>query len=173
MKQKIGPLNIRASFDPKSYNAETRTIEVVWSTGMKYLRSGWDGKYYEELSMDAAHVRLDRLNSGANLVDNHNTYGSVKNTVLGVIERAWLVDGEGRASIRLSGREDMAGVVQDIVDGILRNISVGYRTYEYEQIDGGEETIPTYRAIDWEPFELSLVSVPVDYGAGTRSAGQE
>lgn len=170
---KLPALEMRAAFDPTTYNAEAGTIDIVWSTGMKYLRNGWDGKYYEELSMDEMHVRLDRLNAGANLIDNHKTYESVKDSVIGVIERAWIEGGKGYATIRLSKREDLKGVVQDIVDGILRNISVGYRVYEFEQLDGGDETIPTYRAVDWEPFELSLVSVPVDYLAGTRSPNKE
>lgn len=164
---------MRAAFEPSSYNEKERTIDIVWSTGMKYLRNGWDGKYYEELSMDKAHVQLDRLNAGANLIDNHNSYASVKDSVLGVIERAWIENDKGYATVRLSKREDVEGVVEDIKDGILRNVSVGYRIHEFELVDGGDEQIPTYRAINWEPFELSIVSVPVDYLAGTRSANKE
>ena len=119
---KITSLEMRASFDPATFNLEKNTIDVVWSTGMKYLRQGWDGKYYEELSMDEAHVRLDRLNAGANLIDNHNSYASVKDSVIGVIERAWIDGNKGYATIRLSKREELEGEVEDIKDGILRNI---------------------------------------------------
>jgi HK97 family phage major capsid protein len=46
----------------------------------------------------------------------------------------------------------------DVKDGILRNVSVGYRIHKF-LVD--EETSEN-RAIDWEPMEISMVTVPAD-----------
>jgi len=167
-------LQLRASPLPGTWNEEKRTIEITWTTGAKGLRrSFWSDDYYEELSLDPAHVRMDRLNSGASpLLDAHRSYGGVR-AVIGVVERAWLEKGEGRAVVRFSNRDEVAPIVQDVKDGILRNISVGYTVHEYERIRAEEKGQPdTYRAIDWEPAEVSLVPIGFDAGAQVRSADQ-
>lgn len=142
------------------------SVEVVWTTGAKVRRTDfWTGRRYdEELSLDPTHVDLSRLNDGAPLLNSHaaNDLGSV----IGVVERAWLSGAEGRAMVRFSERADVAPIVADVKAGILRNISVGYAVRKY-QIEEGD--VPVYRAIDWEPMEISLVPVQADAGAGTRS----
>jgi hypothetical protein len=62
-------------------------------------------------------VRLDRLNSGANVLDNHNRYGSVTDSVLGVVKKAWVDNGKLRATIQLSKRPELASFIQDVKDG--------------------------------------------------------
>ena len=117
---------------------EARTVEVVWSTGAKVRRFDWvKWRYYDEsLSMDAAHCDLTRLNGGApvlNTLFQESLAGQI-----GVVERAWLAGGEGRAILRISRRDDVEPIWQDIVDGIIRNISVGYivRAFEIIERDG-------------------------------------
>jgi hypothetical protein len=80
--------------------------------------------------------------------------------------------GIGVATIQLSAREDLAGIVTDIAAGIIRNISVGYVVHSYE-ITENEGQRALYRAVDWEPYEISFVPVPFDAGAQTRSAETE
>lgn len=165
------PVQVReASFQPATFNEETRTVELVWSTGAKVRRYDWweDRHYDEELSLDAAHVRMDRLNAGAPLLKDHRA--SLDNTI-GVVERAWLQDGEGRAIVRFSEREDVSPIVADVKAGILRNISVGYAVRKYEVIKE-EGAVDIYRAVDWEPHELSFVAIPADADAQVRSAPQ-
>lgn len=165
------PVQVReASFQPATLNEETRTVELVWSTGAKVRRyDWWEDKYYdEELSLDAAHVRMDRLNAGAPLLKDHRA--SLDNTI-GVVERAWLQDGEGRALVRFSEREDVAPILADVKAGILRNISVGYAVRKYEVIKE-EGAVDIYRAVDWEPHELSFVAISADADAQVRSAPQ-
>ncbi|EKA32563.1 hypothetical protein PABE173_6472, partial [Pseudomonas aeruginosa ATCC 25324] len=71
--------------------------------------------------------------------------------VVGVVERAWLEGGAGHALVRFSKREDVESIFQDVRDGILRNISVGYSVHRYELIEAPDDKLPTYRAVDWEP----------------------
>ena len=64
-----------ASFIPDSINKEKRTITFCWSTGSRVLRVPWfDDPFYEELSMDAEHIRLNRLNNAAPFLKMHRSY---------------------------------------------------------------------------------------------------
>lgn len=154
-------------------NAEARTFETVWTTGAPVRRFDWATwtPYIEELSLDPAHIRMTRFDSGAPLLNTHQQWDL--SSVLGVVEKAWLETGEGRSICRFSDRdEEVNAYWRDVVNGIIRNISVGYIVHRYEKIDpevvGG---VPTWRAIDWEPAEQSLVPVGADVFSGVRSLG--
>lgn len=158
-------LQRRGLFAPATANTEARTVDLVWSTGAPVRRSGYPTDYIEELSLAPGAVRLDRLNKGAPLLDTHENMSLA--AVIGVVERAWIEGGKGRATVRFSDRPDVEPIWRDVQAGILRNISVGYRTHKTERDDTGE--VPVERAVDWEPFELSIVPIPADAGAQTRS----
>lgn len=159
-------LQARAMFAPETVNVDARTVDVVWSTGAPVKRSDWmSGDYIEELSLEPQHVRLGRLNNGAPFLASHDNWSL--RSVLGVVERAWLGGNEGRATVRFSKREEVEPFFQDVRDGILRNVSVGYRKHKTERDETGPT--PIVRAIDWEPYEISLVSIPADAGAQVRS----
>jgi hypothetical protein len=167
LKLKVPATNMRANITANSYNEENNTIEVVFATEYEVQRSTWDGtKFIEILECTEKAVRLERLNSGANLVDTHATY-TVK-TVIGKVERAWVENNTCKAIVRLSKRDDVKGTVEDIKDGILTNVSVGYMIHGATQIDNENEIIQI-RVTDWEPTELTACSVPADYTAGIRS----
>lgn len=174
--RQIETLTLRAAFQPATFAADKRTVEIVWTTGAKGLRRGWDGDYYEELEVSKSALRLGRLNNGAPLLAVHNAYSL--RAVVGVVERAWIKGKEGRAVVRFSERADAAEVMRDVQAGILQNISVGYDVHRYERIksvgsdgkpDGG---IDTLRAVDWEPMEISIVPIGFDDGAKVRTAEQ-
>lgn len=168
-KIKIPSNQLRASFKPETYDKERNTIDVVWTTGARVKRWSWfDGPYHEELSLEKGHVKLDRLNAGASLLNNHRA-GDLGN-VIGVVENASIEKGLGVATVRFSQREDVQGIVDDIKDGIIRNLSVGYDVDKYEELEEeAEDGSPIYRAVDWTPMELSFVTIPADMGAQARS----
>jgi len=165
------PLQTRAA-PVSSVNETDRTVDLVWSTGAVVRRYDWwnDRWYDEELSMDPAHVRMGRLQSGrAALLDAHWQYSLAGQ--IGVVESAAINRGEGTARVRLSKRTEVEGIWQDIVDRIIRSVSVGYTVHRFEIVSPAEgSNVWTYRAIDWEPTELSLVPVGADSGAEVRSA---
>lgn len=170
IKQQLPMLSTRAAVQPQTYNEDARTVELVWTTGAQVRRFDWmEGPYLEELSLDAKAIRMDRLNSGAPLLANHDARSL--DAVIGVVEKAWIDGNQGRATVRFSDREDVAPIINDVRAGILRNISVGYQVHEYEvekpQERGG---MPTYRAVDWEPMELSIVTIPADSSAQIRGS---
>ncbi len=131
-------------------------------------RSSWFGdEFHEELSLEKDAVRLDRLNSGAPLLNNHNN-GDL-NDVIGVVENASMKQGQGVAMVRFSERAEIQGLVNDIKNGIIRNISVGYRVHKFEELEEkADDGLPIYRAVEWEPMELSFVGIPADKGAQAR-----
>jgi HK97 family phage prohead protease len=167
----IPPLSLRATVRPGSVDPEKRTAEVVWTTGARVMRGFWE-RYYEELSLDPKHVRLERLNNGAPLLNAHDGWDA--RGVLGVVEAgsAKLAGKEGVAIVRFARAEDdpeADKVFRKVLDGILQNVSVGYRVHKMEKVEGGDEQIPVYRCVDWEPYEISVVPMGADDGAGFRS----
>lgn len=168
-KIKLEPGNFRAFFEPKTFNKEKRTVDVVWTTGSRVKRYDWwtGDSFYEELSLDPKEVRLDRLNNGAPLLNNHNSWDL--RDVIGVVERAEIKDGKGTATVRFSQRDEVQDIIQDIEAGIIRNISVGYKIHKFEEQEELVDKMPVFRAVDWEPLELSFVGIPADSGAQARS----
>lgn len=149
-----------------SVNTETRTAKITWTTGARVLRRDWSGtEYLEELSLAPGAVRLDRLNSGAPLLNSHQNYDL--NSVLGVVENARVQNDEGTAIIRFSERPDVEPIFRDVAGGILRNVSVGYVVHAWAEAREGNTLVRT--ATDWEPYEISLVPIPADASAGVRS----
>ena len=163
-------LQTRAFFAPETVDTEARTAEVVWTTGARVQRNGFDGPYLEELSMDESSIRMDRLNSGAPLLNSHRA--ETLSDIVGVVEKAYIDDqSNGRAIVRFSERDDVTPIFNDVKSGIVRSISVGYRVHNYERSEDGD--MPILRATDWEPHELSLVPIPADGGSQVRSENSQ
>lgn len=166
-KKMLPTSQIRATVSDNSFNEENRTVDLIWTTGAKGLRSSWGERYFEELSLDPKHVDLTRLQDGAPLLAAHEQYGL--DGVIGVVERVWLEDGKGLATVRFAKDEDSDNIFQKVKDKILRNVSVGYSVSEYTNVsEEGDET-PTYRATRWQPAEISIVPIGFDAGAKTRN----
>lgn len=171
----IGPLSLRASVRPGSVDEKKRTIDIVWATaGVRVLRGCYD-RFYEELSLNPAHVRMARLQSGqAPLLDQHNANERSASAIIGVVETAAVDGKQGTATVRFARAEDdpeADAIFRKVADGIIANVSVGYRVHKFEQIEiSTDGSTPVLRAIDWEPVEISLVDIGEDPGAGVRSA---
>lgn len=148
---------------------DNRTVEMIWTTGARVLRRRIFGDdFYEELSLDPKHVRMGRLSSGAApLLNAHNSF-DIRDQI-GVIDTASLEKKRGVATARFSKREDVQPLYQDVRDGIIRSVSVGYRVYKFEQVEGGDGSTPVFRAVDWEPIEVSIVPMGADPGATMRA----
>jgi len=168
----LPPLQIRA--DVENVNEESRTVDVVFSTGVGVERYDWQsgGRFIEKLSITAKAIRLQRLNSSAPILDSHSAW-SVSDILGSVVPNsARIADGKAIATLRFSRREMVEPVWMDVVDGHIRSVSVGYRVHKFEEEMGaGTNKVPVRTAVDWEPFEISMVSIPADVGAKVR-AGQ-
>jgi len=116
------------------------------------------------LGHEKSEVDLERLNNSAPLLYNHDR--SQRDNRIGVVERAWLENGRGYAEVRVSKRDEVAGIWQDVRDGILRNVSVSYKINERELAEENKEMPDTYRVTSWTPMEISLVDIPADATVG-------
>jgi hypothetical protein len=165
----ILPLCGRAAV--RSIDDENRSVELVFSTGAAVERfDWWTGKrYLEKLSLKPDHIRLERLNSGAPLLDAHSAYSITDQ--IGVVEpgSVKLTASEARARVRFSKREAVEPIWGDVRDGIITCVSVGYRVHKFEEDAGKGNKLPVRTAIDWEPYEISMVPMPADAGAKVRS----
>jgi hypothetical protein len=146
---------------------DNRTVTLTFSTGSKGLRSGWEGSYYEELSMDPQHVDMSRLTSGAPLLAAHDS--SSLGAVIGVVERAWLEGNEGKAEVRFAKDVESDKIYQKVKDKILRNVSIGYQVRKYTDVTEKGDKVPTLRATNWQPHEISIVPIGFDPNAQVRS----
>lgn len=164
------PLHRALDVTPSTWDDATRSVELVMSTGAPVPRIDWSTgtRYVEVLSMEPAHVRMGRLNAGAPLLANHSSYSLESVLGAGVAGSARCDGGKITGRVAFSTRPDVAGVVTDVRAGILRNVSLGYRVYRWE-IDR-TQTPEVRRAVDWEPFEVSIVAIPADAGAGVRNS---
>ncbi|THK38661.1 hypothetical protein EHS39_09140 [Ensifer sp. MPMI2T] len=160
----------RAEVRSSTLDQEARTVEVMWSSGIAVKRYSWDeGFYMEELSMEPKAIRMVRFEAGMSLLDSHNTW-SMKSRLGTVVPGTVRIEsGKGYATIKFSRNEAAEVLFQDLVDGHPVQISVGYKIHSYQKIEGKGTEIPTLRAIDWEPTELSVVTVPAEPGASSRS----
>lgn len=161
--------HLEARFAPSSFDAEQRTIEVVFSTGAAVTRRDfWTGEsWIEELEVSERAIDLSRLEAGAPVLNSHRAYGL--GDVLGVVERAWVKGGKAMALLRFSEREEVAPILQDVRAGIIRNVSVGYSVAEWKE-SKRDDGMKVRRATRWQPAEISLVSVPADASAQVRAA---
>jgi len=158
-----------AELAPNSVDSAARTVEVIWSAGARVRRSSFFGEPYdEELSLDPAHVRLERLNAGAPFLKVHelDTLDAVIGSV--VPGSARIENGRGIAQVRISERADVEPIWRDIQAGHIRAVSIGYQVHRFDisKPDGGREL---WRAVDWTPFEVSAVPVGADPAAGFRA----
>lgn len=165
----LPPLCLRA--DVSVVSDEERIVELVFSTGAPVERyDWWSGKrYIEKLSLKSEHVRLDRMNAGAPLLDAHSAWSITQQ--LGVVEAdsVKLLAKEARAKVRFSKRAAVTEIWNDVKDRIIRAVSVGYKVYRFEETAGKDGGYPTRLATDWEPCEVSLVPMPADIGSKVRS----
>ena len=143
----------------RSVDEEKRTAEVAFSSDAE-IKQWW--RTVLVLEHSSAAVRLDRLNNGGPVLFNHE-----RNAHIAVVESARIdADGKGRAVVRF-GRGTLAEEkFRDVVDGILRHISVGFEVHEVKLVETRDDDTDVYRATDWEPFEISFVTIPLDTSVG-------
>jgi len=150
------------NLDRSAIDEEARTVGLSFSSDVPVER--WFGM--EVLDHSPKSVDLERLNDGAPLLMDHNI-----NDQIGRVESA-MVDGKrGVATVRFSKSTRGSEIFNDVIDGIRQNISVGYRINEMQLDESRSEgEVETYVATSWQPYEVSVVSVPADNSIGISRA---
>jgi hypothetical protein len=123
----------------------------------------------EILDHEAKSIDLGYAREGLPFLVNHDTDRQV-----GIIEDVVLGDDRKlRGVVRFSRSAEAQQIRQDILDGIRKNISVGYRIDEFKLEKSDKSKNETYRATRWTPMEGSSVPVPADISVGVGRAADE
>lgn len=167
-------LAVRAA-EPGQADDGLMHLRLSVSSEIQYLRSSWwDDPWIEVLGHKADEVDLTRLNDGAPVLANHDRYNAVGNTPLagiGSVRKAWLDGDRLMCDITISRRDALADLRQDITDGLVRNVSIGYIINERVLVKASTNGQPDeYRVTSWTPFEISPVDVPADASVGLGRA---
>lgn len=153
-------------------DTDSRTVELSFSSETPYGR--WFGD--EILCHDEECINLERFSNGLGTVlFNHD-----RDAVVGHIEKVWLEDNRGKALVRFDTDEQSETIFQKVQSGTLQGVSVGYAIYRYEVLEdedtkstNGRFNGPAYVVTDWEPLEISIVSVPADPTVGVGRSAEE
>ena len=153
-------------------DTDSRTVELSFSSETPYGR--WFGD--EILCHDEECINLERFNNGLGTVlFNHD-----RDAVVGHIEKVWLEDNRGKALVRFDTDEQSETIFQKVQSGTLQGVSVGYAITRYEVLEdedtkstNGRFNGPAYVVTDWEPLEISIVSVPADPTVGVGRSAEE
>ena len=128
----------------------------------------YDTGQYERAfnSLDMSGMRTDRIESGLQLLRDHYWWNTAH--IYGVTTDFEVRNGELLSNFRFSTDPEKAGVVGDLESGVIRNFSISFQTHKRE-LEREEDGVKHYRITDWEPLEISMVTVGADPQSNARS----
>lgn len=165
-KHKAGEVFQRtADMGIRQIKEEERRVSVSFSSEIAVQR--WYGN--EILCHDEGCIDLTRLSEIGVSLWNHN-----RDKVIGRIENAYLNSAEKRTycDIVFDDDEESERVYQKVKSGTLKGVSVGYGVSCWESVKDGAFSSngrflgPCEVATKWQPYEVSIVSVPADATVG-------
>jgi len=139
--------------DRKGIDQETRVVPASLSSEIEVPR--WFGR--EVLVHDADSADLSRAAEGLPMLFGHN-----HESPIGLAENVRLDAGVLRADLRFSNNSKATEVWNDVREGFLKNISIGYQVRKWEENDLDD----IVRVTDWQLLEASVVTVPADASIG-------
>ena len=143
--------------------------ETPYARYMADPESGEWVKALEVLGHGPGEIDDTRMRDGLVIQDDH--YGDQ----IGIMDKPEVKDGKICGTIRFGHSQKARDIEADALDGIKRNMSVGYMVNEYRR-DGVDKAtgLPIFRVTNWTPYEASFVNVPADTGVGVgRNADAE
>lgn len=142
---------------------ENRVVELSFSSEEPVLR--WFGK--EVLLHESDAVDFSPLENVGAVLLNHNPDNIVAKPL-----RVWL-DNEtkrGKAIIQFGNTEAGKRAFEDVKEGLLRGVSVGYIVEKWRVLEENEEwerfVGPVDIATKWKVLEISLTPIPADASVG-------
>jgi len=169
IKYRNASLEIRESGEPD----QKREISLAFSSENPVMMYDFERNdyVYEVLGHKQDEINLDILGSGrAPLLLDHSRDA---NSQVGVVQNVAVKESVGRASVKFSRSPKGREIEQDVVDGVRQNVSVGYMVNK--SIETGEvlDGYKIVRAIDWQPREISIVTLGADSTVGVGRNDQQ
>lgn len=174
-QQQAGRFYTRAMVDTNTVveSNNEKSFWVVFATENPVFRKGWDENFNEILLCNPENIRVQRLVEGAvPLLNNHNQCDGIEGQ-LGRITEYKIEQGRCLAKVLFSTQEKFDGIWKDITAGIIRSVSTGYNVYKYMREMVTDNSLPDYKAVDWEPLEISLSAVPADFKSQVERSADE
>ena len=140
---------------------DARTVRLAFSSEQPVLREYG----YEILDHQRSSIDLNFINSGrAPLLLDHDARQQIGRVVSVSVDEGGR---KSRALVQFSKNSELArSVFDDVKDGIRANISVGYAVNRMEMTDEKIDGRSVYRALSWEPREISVIAIPADDSVG-------
>jgi phage head maturation protease len=159
-----------AVIEPAGIDTENRIVPVSFSSDQPVQRYWWDGEDYNEILGHAkGNADLTRLRDIGVALFNHNSDRPIGKVLTPMIDSKAM---RGTAAIQFDTDDASDVIYQKVLNGTLKGVSVGYRVTDWETVRAGETSAdglyegPCEIARNWEPFEISIVSVPADATVG-------
>ncbi len=159
---------------PGSFDAATRTMEIVAATETPVKMRGWEigldcDWYYEILDCRAEAVDLTDVEAGnCPLLDAHNRWSMAQRA--GSVTAARFEAGKVVVTGALGQNELAKSIEAELAPATNAplKVSSGYRREQmiFERFEG---EIPVYRVTRWALREVSFVPIAADPNAGVRS----
>ena len=146
-----------------SISSETPCINY-----MEDPKSGEWVKALEVLGHKPGEIDDTRMRDGLVIQDTH------RGEQIGIMDKPEVKDGKIVGMIRFGHSQKARDIEADALDGIKRNMSVGYIVNEYKR-DGVDAAtgLPIFRVTNWTPYEASFVNVPADTAVGVGRSQEE
>lgn len=163
---KIKVKQVRAfAVDSVENQAEQPFISMSLSSETPYLRSFGN----EILLHGPENIDMSRtLPNGLPLLVSHDgdklPVGRLKNVRLDATSKKL------RADAYFSNRPEAQAVRQDILDGIVADVSIGYKILDYEVEKSMNEDPNNVFVTRWLPYEGSMVAIAADHNVGVGRA---
>ncbi len=144
-----------------------RVVRCSISSETPYVRymedpeSGEWVKALEVLGHKPEEIDNTRMRDGLVIQDTHH------GEQIGIMDKPEIKDGKIVGTIRFGHSQKARDIEADALDGIKRNMSVGYIVNEYKRDGVDEKTgLPIFRVTNWTPYEASFVNCPADTNIG-------
>jgi len=158
-------------------NRDARTVEGVAVSGFApAIRdprrgegdpAGTGQPWVEEI--DPAGADLAAFRGLPLLLDHQATTRAAVGTVPG----ARLENGQVVVGLKFDPTPTADVAMTQVESGSVRGLSIGYRTLKRARVGTTPSGLPVFRAIAWQPLEISLTPLPVDASATIRSLNVE
>lgn len=144
-------------------NNKDNTIEISVCSNYPYRKSDSEGYCYNEiLEISENSVDFTRLVDGrAPLLLEHD-----ENRQIGVCEKFWIDGDKVKASVRFSKNDLAQEVYKDMIDGIRRNISIGYIINSFDRAGIDDNGVTNIVVKNFTIYQVSVVSTPADVTVG-------
>ena len=166
---KIKVKQVRAfSVDTVENQSEQAFISMSLSSETPYLRSFGN----EILLHGPENIDMSRTEpNGLPLLVSHDgdklPVGRLKNVRLDSVTKKL------RADAYFSNRPEAQSVRQDILDGIVADVSIGYKILDYEVEKSMTDEPNNVFVTRWLPYEGSMVAIAADHNVGVGRSDDE